>query len=98
MKSKVLEEEKAREQDRIGEAEKKIGGLEAKFNDMMGKLAVFDNRMTKMEEIPDVKQASQLEDKKELSSADTFEGVSPRDSQYWRKTNAIIEKIAEEKQ
>ena len=98
MKSKVLEEEKAREQDRIGEAEKKIGGLEAKINDLTGKLAVFDNRMTKMEEIPDVKQASQLEDKKELSSADTFEGVSPRDSQYWRKTNAIIEKIAEEKQ
>jgi hypothetical protein len=105
MKSKVLEEEKAREEDRVGEVEKKIGGLEAKFNDMMGKLAVFlakfdelGKRMTKMEETPDVKQASQLEEKKELSSADTFEGISPRDAQYWRKTNALIEKMAEEKQ
>ena len=70
MKSKVLEEEKAREQDRIGEAEKKIGGLEAKFNDMMGKLAVFlakfdelGKRMTKMEETPDLKPTVSQEEK-----------------------------------
>lgn len=55
LQKKRAEDEKAKEQDRIGELEKKFGTLDARFNEVIGKLDAIGVRITKMEEEPAMK-------------------------------------------
>jgi len=56
--SKRSDEIKAKEQDRLGDLEKRFGSFEVKFNELFGKIDAIASRMTKMEELPAVKASS----------------------------------------